>query len=147
MPDDKVNVSLPELTTLLKSLNKSLGWKATDMAKWMNKDDAEISRILNGRIRPQNETLRFFARRYQDAGLEGITADMLITAKERGGNQGKGLFEISARWLRLVSMVVSMGSQFEDIMYDRWMRDIHETTFLIYQQRNQEYPSTDEERS
>ena len=145
-PDNtsKPSTILP-LPRLLKQINKTLGWRPVDMASFMKKDLAEVSRLLNGKIeRPRDDTLRQIAEHYQRAGLQGVTVDHLIAARDFGGRTKPEKFALPVQWVRLVQTVLSFDPEFQDMMYRMWSQQVEMSARLVWRgQSPPEDPPTD----
>lgn len=139
--NSKPSTILP-LPRLLKQINKTLGWRPVDMAAFMRKDLAEVSRLLNGKVeRPRDDTLRYIAEQYQRAGLQGVTVDHLIAARDYGGRAKPEKFALPVQWVRLIQTVLSFDAEFADMMYRKWSQDLEFSARLVW--RGQP-PSEDE---
>lgn len=105
------------------------------MADWMGKDAAEISRWLSLKKphKMQDATLEFIARRYQDAGMEQVTLDVLKRSRDFGGRADQeNPFNMPEHWLRLVNGVLSYDADFQDKMYRKWSQDFEMSAQLLH---------------
>jgi hypothetical protein len=121
------------LPRLLQQLNRALGWKSADMAKALKWDAATVSRWLNGKIpRPHDSTLEYVAEMYREAGLEHISANHLMMARDFGGKLISNPYDIPEHWLRLIQSVLSFDSEFSDMMYRKWSLDFEYSAKLAW---------------
>jgi len=137
---------IPPLPVLFRQLNKTLGWRPSDMATWMGKDNAEISRWLSlkRQHRLQDATLEYVARRYQDAGIEHITVDLLKRARDFGGIADQdNPFNLPDHWLRLIMMVMTFDEDFQDKMYRKWSQDLDFSAQLLHRGQRRNLKLTD----
>jgi len=130
--DDDFQGPIPTLPQLLRQLNNSLGWRPADMAKFMRKDPGEISRLLNGRIKPQDMTLEQLAEKYREAGLEGVTVELLKAARDLGGRVESTPYDIPAHWLRLIQYVLTFDQDFQDTIYRLWSGMLNDISRLSF---------------
>lgn len=128
--------SAPTLGQLLVQYNEMLSWRQSDLAKAVGKDTAEISRIVTGKHRrPQDFTLELIAQAYQRAGLQGVTRELLITARDNQDRPATNPWGLPHHWLRLVQSVLAHDQEFQDATYRKWSTDLRETAMLLSRKR------------
>lgn len=128
----KAAYTLPSLGSLIEQYNAMLGWTQARLADVTGKGAAEISKIVSGRTRrPHDGTLARIAEAYQQAGLTGVTFDLLCQARDRTAQLDSGLWDIPDHWLRLVRAVLVHDQEFQDATYRKWSLDLRETASLL----------------
>lgn len=129
--------SAPSLGQLLVQYNEMLGWRQSDLAKAVGKDTAEISRIVTGKHRrPQDTTLELIASAYQQAGLSGVTKDLLVATRDNQDRPVTNPWGLPPHWLRLMQSVLAHDQEFQDAMYRKWSTDLRETAMLVARRKS-----------
>jgi hypothetical protein len=144
--NDQPKTHNPPLPVLLRSYNKLLNWRPSDMATWMGKDNAEISRWLSLKKphRLQDTTLEFIARRYQEAGIENATVEVLKHARDFGGRADQhNPFNLPDHWSRLMTQVLSFDDDFQYKMFMKWSQDLEFSAQLLHRGQRANLKLTD----
>ena len=109
---------IPTLGDLLRTYNGLIGWTQTDLAQAIGSDQANVSKIMSGRIqRPHETTLQTIAAAYRNAGLTGVTADQLLLARDHAGKPDHNPFDIPAHWLRPFQTISLLDQERQDALY------------------------------
>ncbi len=122
----------PPLGIYLNQLLDMVGWTQSEFAKACRMDTAVVNRIMTGKIKkPHDSTLQHFASVLQAAGLENITADQLIAARDAAQHVYANPYDIPDHWLRLIRGVMAHDQDYQDAMFRKWSLDHNETSKLL----------------
>jgi transcriptional regulator with XRE-family HTH domain len=111
------------LPTLLQMCLQQLRWTQIEFASKLATatghtwDRSNISKIVNGKIpRPHDDTLRAMAEVLGSAGLENVTAELLIEARDNPQRDGNR-WGIPDHWLRLIFTILTLPHESQDRLY------------------------------
>jgi transcriptional regulator with XRE-family HTH domain len=104
------------LRLLLDQYNVALGWGQADLARALGRDMSWLSRIFTGKIKPHDNTLIEIAAVYNRYGLEEVTAQKLIEARD-ALTEPVDPYGIPLQWRRLMMSILALPADVQDAVY------------------------------